>query len=200
MSLAIDFYFDFSSPYSYIAANRLDGFDARNGKTLVWRPILTGAIFKLLNNPPQNEPKLAYMMQDAKRCAAYHRMPLNWPSHFPINPLAACRAFYWLYEDKPDVAVQIALALLKAYWVTDHDISDGDYVLDLGERFGIDREYLHEGLNDQNVKDKLRQTTEVAFQRGVFGVPWVFVGDEPFWGQDRLDQMERWVQIGGWKY
>ena len=78
--------------------------------------------------------------------------------------------------------------------------NDADYILDLADRYGIERDYLLEGMNDQGVKDKLRQTTEVAYQRGVFGVPFVFVGDEPFWGQDRIDQIERWAQISGWTY
>ncbi|MEW9900657.1 2-hydroxychromene-2-carboxylate isomerase [Chitinivorax sp. PXF-14] len=200
MSHPIDFYFDFGSPYSYIAANRLESFESRNGKPVVWRPILAGAIFKLLNNPPEPDVRQRYMVLDAKRTASFHKMPLNWPSRFPINPLAACRAFYWLYEDNPAQAIQLAMALLKAYWVMDHDISDADYILDLADRYGIERDYLLEGMNDQGVKDKLRQATEVAYQRGVFGVPFVFVGDEPFWGQDRIDQIERWAQISGWTY
>lgn len=200
MSHPIDFYFDFGSPYSYIAANRLESFESRNGKPVTWRPILAGAIFKLLNNPPVPDIRHRYMVLDAKRTASFYKMPLNWPSRFPINPLAACRAFYWLYEDNPAQAIQLSLALLKAYWVMDHDISDADYILDLADRYGIERDYLLEGMNDQGVKDKLRQTTEVAYQRGVFGVPFVFVGDEPFWGQDRIDQIERWAQISGWTY
>lgn len=199
MAGPIDFYFDFASPYSYIAAGKLEGFPSRNGKQVNWRPILLGALYKMWEAPEIPEHRLAYMKQDAHRSARFHRMALNWPTVFPVNSLAAARAFYWIEQHYDnETAIRFAMGIFKAYWVTDHNIGDADFILNVAERYGIDSAKLFDGINDQAIKDRLHQMTDVACQRGVFGVPTVFIGDEMFWGSERMEQMERWAQIGGW--
>ena len=168
MSGPIDFYFEFGNPYSYIAANKLEGFPSRNGKKVNWRPILQLALHKMLEKPPLTAAELAYEQRDAWRTARQLRMPLNWPSTFPVNSIAAARAHYWVEQNyDEEKATQFALGIFKAYWVTDHNIGDADFILNVADRYGIDSAGMYGGINDQAIKDRLHQMTDVAFQRGV---------------------------------
>jgi 2-hydroxychromene-2-carboxylate isomerase len=195
----IDFYFEFGNPYSYIAANKLEGFPSRNGKKVNWRPILQLALHKMLEKPPLTPAELAYEQRDAWRTARQLRMPLNWPSTFPVNTIAAARAYYWVEQNyDEEKATQFAVGIFKAYWVTDHNIGDADFVLNVAERYSIDSAAMYTGINEQAIKDRLHQMTDVACQRGVLDTPTVFVGDEMFQGAHSIDQMERWAQVGGW--
>lgn len=199
MSGPIDFYFEFGNPYSYIAANKLEGFPSRNGKKVNWRPILQLALHKMLEKPPLTAAELAYEQRDAWRTARQLRMPLNWPSTFPVNSIAAARAYYWVEQNyDEEKATQFAVGIFKAHWVTDHNIGDADFILNVADRYGIDSAGMYGGINDQAIKDRLHQMTDVAFQRGVLDTPTVFVGDEMFVGAHSIDQMERWAQVGGW--
>lgn len=199
MSGPIDFYFEFGNPYSYIAANKLEGFPSRNGKKVNWRPILQLALHKMLEKPPLTPDELAYEQRDAWRTARQLRMPLNWPSTFPVNTIAAARAYYWVEQNyDEEKATQFAVGIFKAYWVTDHNIGDADFVLNVAERYSIDSAAMYTGINEQAIKDRLHQMTDVACQRGVLDTPTVFVGDEMFQGAHSIDQMERWAQVGGW--
>ena len=199
MAGPIDFYFDFASPYSYIAANRLEGFPSRNGKKVTWRPILQAALHKQLNEAEQTPQQFAYMQRDAWRTARQQRMPLNWPSAYPVNSIAAARAYYWVEQNyDEDKAIQFALGVFKAYWVTDHNIGDADFILNVAERYGLDSAAMFDGINNQEIMNRLHQMSDVAFQRGILELPTVFVGDEMFGGAHSLDQMERWAQVGGW--
>ncbi len=199
MSGPIDFYFEFGNPYSYIAANKLEGFPSRNGKKVNWRPILQLALHKMLEKPPLTPAELAYEQRDAWRTARQLRMPLNWPSTFPVNTIAAARAYYWVEQNHDEEkATQFAVGIFKAYWVTDHNIGDADFVLNVAERYSIDSAAMYTGINEQAIKDRLHQMTDVACQRGVLDTPTVFVGDEMFQGAHSIDQMERWAQVGGW--
>lgn len=199
MAGPIDFYFDFGSPYSYIAANKLEGFSSRNGKKVNWRPILQAALHKMWNDPEQSAARFDYLQRDAWRTARQLRMPLNWPSVYPVNSIAAARAYYWVEQTyDEEKALQFALGVFKAYWVTDHNIGDADFILNVAERYRLDSAAMFDGINKQEIKDRLHQMTDVAFQRGALDVPTVFVGDEMFVGAHSIDQMERWAQVGGW--
>ena len=199
MSGPIDFYFEFGNPYSYIAANKLEGFPSRTGTKVNWRPILQLTLHKMLEKPPLTPAELAYEQRDAWRTARQLRMPLNWPSTFPVNTIAAARAYYWVEQNyDEEKATQFAVGIFKAYWVTDHNIGDADFVLNVAERYSIDSAAMYTGINEQAIKDRLHQMTDVACQRGVLDTPTVFVGDEMFQGAHSIDQMERWAQVGGW--
>ncbi len=199
MAGPIDFYFDFGNPYCLIAANKLEGFPSRNGKKVNWRPILQVALDKMQETPAPSDAQLAYLQRDVWRTARQLRMPLNWPSVYPVNSLAAARAYYWVEQTcDEEKAIQFAMGIFKAYWNTDHNIGDADFVLNVAERYQLDPAAMYSGMNDPAIKDRLQQMTHVACQRGVLGLPAVFVGDELFLGVHSLDQMERWAQVGGW--
>jgi len=200
VAAAIDFYFDFGSPYGYFASHRIDALAARHGRTVDWRPYLLGAAFKLNGRKPLAEQPLVrdYAVHDMKRTARAMDIPFVLPAIFPISGVPACRAFYWIRDTRPAVAAPFARAVLAAYFAEDRDIADPQVVADIGAGFGLELEALRAALQDPAVKDRLRRETDAAIERGVFGSPFVIVDGEPFWGNDRLDQVERWLESGGW--
>lgn len=200
MAQPIDFYFDFSSPYGYFAATKIDEIAARHGREVAWRPILLGVIFKVTAQQPLPTipVKGDYAKRDFERTARLFGVPFRVPSKFPIAGQAPSRAFYWLAERDPALARRLALALYDAYFAHDRDISAPDITADVAAKLGIAKDELTGALNDAGVKDRLRREVDAAIGRGVFGSPYIVIDGEPFWGSDRLDQVERWLSTGGW--
>jgi 2-hydroxychromene-2-carboxylate isomerase len=199
MAAAIDFYFDFSSPYGYLAATKVDALAARHGRTVAWRPMLLGVAFKTTGGQPLPMVPLKgdYSRHDFIRSARFHGIPYRQPTTFPISGVTPTRAFYWQQGSDPAKAVALAQALLKAYFTEDVNISSVDGVLAVAATLGIDADALTAGINDPAIKDRTRAEVEAAIARGVFGSPFMVVDGEPFWGMDRLDQLERWLKTGG---
>ncbi|WP_374239756.1 2-hydroxychromene-2-carboxylate isomerase [Zoogloea sp.] len=195
---ALDFYFDFSSPYGYFAAEQIDALAARHGRTVNWHPFLLGATFKLtgLGPLPGIPLKGAYSMHDIARSARFFGLPYRQPSTFPIPTQHAARAFLWLHGRSPAKAKAFGLAAYRAYFVDDVNISDLGAVLDIAAGQGVDRDELSAVLAGSEIKAQLAAEVEQGIARGVFGSPFVIVDGEPFWGADRLPQLERWLQDG----
>ena len=200
MSDSLDFYFDFSSPYGYLAAERIDGVAAKHGRTATWRPMLLGAVFqKIGGSPLVNQPmKGPYSQHDMLRSARLHGITFNVPDNFPVNSIAACRAYYWLAGSDAATARDFARALYRGYFVENRDLSQPEIVIKAAQALGVDGDALVAAVQDQAIKDRLRAENDAAIERGVFGSPTVFVGDEMFWGHDRLEMIERWLETGGW--
>jgi 2-hydroxychromene-2-carboxylate isomerase len=200
MGRPLDFYFDFSSPYGYFAAARIDDLAARHGRAVTWRPILLGAVFKTTGQQPLTAIPLkgAYAKHDLHRSARLYGVPFAVPSKFPIAATGACRAFYFLSDHDPALARQLALELYKGYFADDRDITSPDVIVEIATSLGIDRNGLTSALNDPALKDRLRAEVDAAIARGVFGSPYIIVDDEPFWGADRLHHIDRWLATGGW--
>ena len=200
MSEPIDFYFDFSSPYGYLAAGKIDEIAARHGRTVTWRPILLGAIFKVTRQHPLPKIPLKgeYTRRDLGRSARHFGLPFTEPSKFPIASTAACRAFYSVHDRNPEDAKRLAWALYRAYFAEDRDISSPEVTLDVATKLGLPREEIGRALNDAALKDRLRREVDAAIARGFFGSPYIVVDGEPFWGSDRLDQVDKWLATGGW--
>ena len=196
----IDFYFDFSSPYGCFAAAQIEDIATRHGRSVTWRPILLGAVFKVTNQQPLATIPLKgdYMERDLERTARLLSLPFKRPSKFPISTTAAARAFYAVVDKDQALAKRLASALYAAYFSQDRDISSPAVTLDVAAELGIDREALERALNDNAIKDRLRREVDAAISRGVFGSPYIVIDGEPFWGSDRLDQVERWLSTGGW--
>lgn len=200
MAGPIHFYFDFSSPYGYFAARRIDALAAENGRDALWHPVLLGAIFKITGARPLTDQPLRseYFTLDIGRIARLTGEPFRLPDPFPINTVAASRAFYWLADDRPAEAKRLAAALYHHHWGLGEDISAPEKVVEIGASLGLDRAELAAALQDQGVKDRLRQATDQAVEKGVFGSPYFIVDEEPFWGWDRMDMLDRWLKTGGW--
>lgn len=195
----IRFYFDFSSPYGYIASRKIDAIAARYGRGTLWRPFLLGAAFKITGGsaPVAFPMKGDYFVRDFARSARFHGVPYRFPAKFPISSVAPTRAFYWLNRQDPARAKQLAAALYAAYFTEDVDISEPEQTIRVATSVGLAADEVRAGINDQAVKDLTKSEVEQAIAAGAFGSPYVVVDGEPFWGADRLDQIERWLATGG---
>jgi 2-hydroxychromene-2-carboxylate isomerase len=201
MADPIDFYFDFSSPYGYFAATKIEDLAAKHGRAVIWRPILLGAVFKLNGQQPLTTIPLkgSYAAHDLARSARLFKVPFKLPTKFPISTTAPARAFYWLGDRDPAAAKRLALALYHAYFAEDRDISNPEVTGNVAAKLGVaDKAELAQALNDAAVKERLKTEVDAAIERGVFGSPYIVVDGEPFWGSDRLDQVDRWLATGGW--
>jgi 2-hydroxychromene-2-carboxylate isomerase len=196
----IDFYFEFASPYGYLASTQIDALAGRYGRTVAWHPIMLGAAFKETGARPLTQTPLKgpYLLHDVPRFARLLGVPLTLPPVMPMNSLAASRACVWLEEEDLARAKRLAQALLHAHWGEGRDLSAPEAVADVARGLRIDRDDLLAAMADQRIKDRLREQTQAAIERGVFGSPFIFVDGEPFWGADRLGQIEAWVSKGGW--
>ena len=200
MPAPIDFYFDFSSPYGYLAATRIEALAAKHGRWVNWQPILLGAVFKVTGGQPlPNLPlKGDYAKRDMARCARLLGVAFNYPSKFPISGVAPSRAMTWVQSRDQQKAKDLALALYRAFFVEDRDISNPDVTVQVAVELGHDKDQVIAGMNDQATKDTLKKEVEAAMAKGVFGSPFIVVDGEPFWGHDRIDQVEQWLARGGW--
>lgn len=196
----IDFYFDFSSPYGYLAAQKIDALAAKHGRTVDWRPILLGAIFRSTGGAPLTQVPLKgpYSQRDFARSARFHGIPdFNMPPVFPIASQAPARIVLWAKLLSPADGARVAKALYRAYFVDGRDISNPDEAAAVAGAAGFDAAAARAAVDDPAIKDALKSGVEVALAAGVFGSPFVVVDGEPFWGLDRFDQIERWLATGG---
>ena len=200
MSDPIEFYFDFSSPYGYLAAECIDDIAARHGRGVAWRPYLMGVAMKVTGSSPLvNRPLMgAYSRHDMERSARRLKVPLRFPEPFPIATIAACRAVYWMERAGAEEARSLARALYRAYFADGRNISEAGVVADVASESGVDRDALLVGIQEPAIKDRLKEVTNGAVERGIFGSPFFMVDGEPFWGHDRMDEVERWLDTGGW--
>lgn len=198
----IEFHFDFSSPYAYIASELIDALAEKHGRGVHWQPVLLGAAFKLTGAAPlvQVPLKDAYALRDFTRSARFHCVPLRIPARFPVSTLHAARAFLWFTQQDEMGARQFAQAVFRAYFLDGREIDQIEVVLDLAQSFAqpfdVTRAALAEALQGTVLKNALRDIVDRALSSGVFGVPWFSVDGEPFWGVDRLPQLERWLEQG----
>lgn len=200
MTAAIDFYFDFSSPYGYMAAAKVEALAAKHGRIVNWRPILLGAAMKVTGGAPLPQIPLKgdYARRDFVRSAKFHGVPFRIPSSFPISSIAAVRAYYWAQGKDPGRAVALAKKLFTSYFADDVDISRVEEVIRIAASAGFEAEDVAAGVAEQAVKDKTKAEVDAAIGKGVFGSPFIVIDGEAFWGMDRLDQAEKWLATGGW--
>jgi len=194
----IDFYVDFSSPYSYIASEWIEALAARHGRTVAWKVILLGATFQAaeLKSPVSHPIKREYSLHDFERSARFAGVPLKNPDKFPIPTQNAARVFWWLNDQDPPRAIDWARHALRAYFGRGVDLSDGVALRALATEFGLDADRVEAVWNDPAWKLRLKAENEAAIAAGVFGAPFFVVDGEPFWGNDRRPQIERWLEKG----
>jgi len=199
MTRALDFYFDFSSPYGYFAATRIEPLAARYGRTVNWHPILLGVVFKTTGAAPLPLVPLKgeYAYRDFERTACFHGIPYQRPSNFPIPSQLAARAAVWLAQSFGDFkAVEFIKASYAAYFTGGADITRPEAIADIASSIGIQPAALIDGANSDATKQALKANVDVAIARGVFGSPFVIVDGESFWGFDRFDQLEAFLKNG----
>ena len=198
MPAAIDFYFDFSSPYSYIASEWVEALAARHGRTVRWHAVLLGVTFRAaeLKSPVDHPIKREYALRDFARSARAEGVPYTQPERFPISTHNAARVFWWLCGSDPSRSIAWARACFRAYFGRGVDLSDPQALKGLAAEFGLDPDVAEAVGSDPLWKERLRQANEAAIAAGVFGAPFFVVDGEPFWGNDRKAQIERWLTHG----
>lgn len=195
----LEYWFDFSSPFAYLAAVRVREVAARAGAEVVYRPFLLGGLFNAIGTPnvplfEMPEPKRRHAVADMHRWAARFGAELRFPTRFPMNTVKPLRMVLALGEaERPRFVDRV----FRAYWAEDRDISDSAVLAELASEVGLDGAALAARTSDETLKSALREATEEAARRGVFGAPSFFVGDLLFWGQDRLEMVEK--ALGGWR-
>ena len=200
MSGPVQFYFDFSSPYGYFAAQKIDQTVADFDREVQWKPIMLGAARKETGNIPLADQPIKgdYCKMDWDRMARYMEVPWKMPDPFPIATLAAARAFYWLDDRDSALAKDFARAAFGAYFGQGKDITEAEVVAEIAEPLGVGKDDLLAAVQDPAIKERLKDETTAALKAGVFGSPFIIVDGEPFWGSDRLWMIRRWLKSGGW--
>lgn len=185
----VEFYFDVGSPTAYLAFTQLPRIATEAAAELIYKPVLLGGIFEATKNtsPVTVAAKGAYMFRDLARFARRYEVPLRFNPHFPINTLGLMRVSLGLQVRRPEVFLPFLSAIFHAMWVEGLNLGEPSIVREVLERSGLDAPATLALAQDEEIKRLLKQETAAAVQRGVFGAPTMFVGDEMFWGQDRLD-------------
>jgi 2-hydroxychromene-2-carboxylate isomerase len=189
MSKSVEFYFDFGSPTSYLAYTQLPAICAETGAALVYRPVLLGGVFQATGNasPIAIPAKGRYTLIDMTRFARRYGVPMKMNPHFPINTLTLMRAATGVQLRQPERFEALLACVFKGMWVDALNLGDPAVLGPLLAEAGFDPQALLALTAEQEVKDALKANTEAAIKRGMFGAPTMFVGDEMFFGQDRLD-------------
>jgi 2-hydroxychromene-2-carboxylate isomerase len=195
-AIMLDFYFDFASGYSYFAAQRIEKLAALHGCTVRWHPVMLTALTASTGVPPSPMVPLKwqYVLRDMHRTALAEGIPLRLSKAFPQMLLAPGRAMLWLRASYGEaIAQSFARICFQAYYADGVDIADVAVLQGIAAGLGVDRVRFAAGLGESAIKEEFRQASVLALERGVFGVPFVLVGGEPFWGYDRLPQLEQWL-------
>ena len=189
MSKTVEFFFDLGSPTSYLAYTQLPKICAQTGSQLIYQPMLLGGVFKVTGNasPISIPAKGRYMLQDLARYAKRYEVPLAFNPHFPINTLLLMRAVTGMQLRHPQRFIAFIDCLFRALWVDKRNLNDQATVAAVLSEGGFDPLEVLALTNDEEVKNALKDKTEQALQRGVFGAPSMFVDNQLFFGQDRLD-------------
>ncbi|MDC8784249.1 2-hydroxychromene-2-carboxylate isomerase [Roseateles koreensis] len=198
MSAPIDFYFDFASPYGYIASALIDQLAERQGRAVNWHAIVLDANFNSLERIriPNNVMRSDYVRRDAERLAAYEGVKYQTPSTLGLHTEQAARLFHWINDRSPEQGRTFAKQVLEAYFVQDLNIASSEVLLAIAESMGITPEDFHEASSSSSSRQRLKAEVDMAEARGVFGSPFFIVEGERFWGNDRLPQLERWLSAG----
>ena len=190
MAKHVDFFFDLSSPYSYLAATQIEAIAKKHGATLSWKPMVLAAVFKATGNtmPVTVAAKGPWMWKDLNRWAKQYGVGFNMTSRFPFNAIKPERLV--IAADREGKAGAAALAAFRGLWIDDKDIASDSELRAIASSIGMDPDAAMKAIEEPAIKDQLRANTDEAVKRGAFGAPAIFVGDELFWGNDRLHHVE----------
>ena len=188
----LEFFYDCSSPWTYLAFHHIEEVAEQAGAELIWKPILVGGVFNTVNPSvyeQRNNPvptKSAYHEKDLADWARHYGLQIGWPTVFPVNSVKAMRGAF-VAEEQGRIS-EYSRAVFEAYWGNDLDISQDAVLQPLVEKLGLDWADFQQKISAAEYKDRLRKTTEELIERGGFGSPTMFVdGDDMYFGNDRLE-------------
>ena len=185
MTKSIDFYFDFISPYSYLAHKKIKIFKEKP-INFNYKPILVGGLHNLqgITAPAFIKSKLNHMINDCILFAKKDNIEFIWNSMFPINSLSLMRGYLFIEHDKKELYLDI---MFDGYWKDNLDLSKEENLIKLLKKCNIDENIFLEGIKDPKIKDKLKSVTKEAHDKDIFGAPTFLINNKIFWGQDRLE-------------
>jgi 2-hydroxychromene-2-carboxylate isomerase len=183
MTKKIDFYFDFISPYSYLAHLKIK---LTKNINFDYKPVLVGGLHNLqgITAPAFIKPKLKHMMSDCDLIAKKDRSNFIWNSKFPINSLNIMRGYLFINNENKDLYLNV---MFDAYWKDNLDISNEEIIKSLLKKCKIDPNSFFEGIKDPQIKEELKNITQAAHDKEIFGAPTFVVNNKIYWGQDRLE-------------
>ena len=186
MTKSIDFYFDFISPYSFIAHKKIKYLNQNNKLNIKYKPILLGGLHNLggITAPAFNERKMKNMKNDCNLIAAKNNIEFKWNDKFPINSLYLMRGYISIEQNCKEKYLDICF---DAYWKDNIDISHNESLDKILKKSQIDKEFFFKKINEKKIKDELKKFTSNAFEIDIFGAPTFIVNEKIFWGQDRLE-------------
>ncbi|MEL0242147.1 MAG: 2-hydroxychromene-2-carboxylate isomerase [Pelagibacteraceae bacterium] len=187
----IDFYFDISSPYSYLAHEQIKLFEKENKFKVNYMPILLGGLHQLANitAPGLNPSRAKHMIKDLKICADWYKIKFQFNRYFPLKTVAIMRGA--LVAEKEGFLSSYVDKFFKAAWVDSLNLNDGKILEKFIKNMDINPKLFEEKISNQKIKDDLKNRTTAAFKKGVFGAPTFIVGSKIFFGQDRLEFVYR---------
>ncbi|MCC6713515.1 MAG: 2-hydroxychromene-2-carboxylate isomerase [Candidatus Dadabacteria bacterium] len=194
MPKKVEFYYDFSSPYTYIASTRIEKVCEDNGAELEWKPFLLGGVFNETGVKPavQIENKIAYLKKDLADTSRYYGVEFEFPEHFPLISVKPMRGAFAASER--GLLLPYNRHLFRLYWTEGKDLSQDGILRAAVSEVGIDPDWFMARIVEQEIKDRLKDETSRAAARGAFGAPTIFVDDKMFWGNDRLDYLDKYLK------
>ena len=186
MTKSIDFYFDFISPYTYLAHKQIINIQKTEKIKFIYKPILLGGLHNLrkITAPAFIEGKKKYMINDCKMIAKKFKIEFKFNEKFPINSINLMRGILTIDENIKKKYIEF---FFDAYWSLNLDLTNKEIVKKILDKLNIDSDIFFQKINEQKIKDKLKKLTQEAFDKEVFGAPTFILNNKLFWGQDRLD-------------
>ena len=186
MTRSIDFYFDFISPYSYLAFKKIKLLDKTKKLNINYKPILLGGLHKLggITAPAFNERKMKNMKNDCELVALKNKIDFKWNNKFPINTLNLMRGYLIINDQIKERYFEICF---DAYWKDNLDISNESEIVKILDICDINKNKFFEDIKNEKTKNELKKLTDIAFKNDIFGAPTFVVNKKIFWGQDRLN-------------
>ena len=194
MGKKVEFYYDFTSPYTYIASTRVEKICENNGTELEWKPFFMGGLFIDTGVKPPVEigNKFAYIKQDTQDLARHYGVDFKFPAVFPLNSVKSMRGAFAAAEKGK--LTEYNHEMFRLFWTEGWDLSKDDVLKEAVAAIGIDPEWFIARISEQDIKDRLREETSKAAARGAFGAPTIFIGDKMFWGNDRLNFVDEYLK------
>ncbi|MGO9454720.1 MAG: 2-hydroxychromene-2-carboxylate isomerase [Candidatus Binataceae bacterium] len=186
MAKQVEFFFDYGSPFSYLADTQLPAIAARHGAEIIYKPMLLGGVFKATGNssPITIPAKAKFMMAELQRWPRKYGVPMKMNPHFPINTIKLMRGA--IAAQMQGKFAGYHPAVFRGVWVEELDLGQSAVLAELLKKIRMDPE----SIEGDEIKNQLRANTDEAVERGAFGAPTFFVGGEMFWGNDRLEFVE----------